>query len=189
MRTTTLRVWLEGTIAAALAMVLSFIPTNIGSSFSVSLGSIALVLFALRRGTKAGLCAGLLWGLLHFPLGQAYFLTPVQVIIEYPIAFLFIGFAGLYSHALQRSLQHGTTMNIIKSVWLGTTVGLLARYFWHFIAGFIFWGKYALWGLTPVLFSLVMNGLSCLLTIIVTGAIVSILALKWPRLLMDDWDN
>ncbi len=48
------RVWVEGTIVAALAMVLSLIPIQIGSSFSISLGQIPLTLFALRRGTKAG---------------------------------------------------------------------------------------------------------------------------------------
>lgn len=53
-RTSELRVWIEGTIVAAIAMVLSFIPTNVGSSFSISLGMIPITLYALRRGTKAG---------------------------------------------------------------------------------------------------------------------------------------
>lgn len=53
---------LEGTIMAALAMVLHFVPLNIGSSFTISLGQIPLTLFALRRGTKPALFAGLLWG-------------------------------------------------------------------------------------------------------------------------------
>lgn len=69
------RVWVEGTILAALAMVLSFIPLKIGVSFSISLGQIALTVFAARRGLKPGLLAGLIWGLLHFPLGNVYYLT------------------------------------------------------------------------------------------------------------------
>ena len=49
------KVWIEGTLVAALAMVLSFIPLQIGSSFEISLGQIPLTLFALRRGWKAGI--------------------------------------------------------------------------------------------------------------------------------------
>ena len=89
------RVWVEGTIVAALAMVLSLIPIQIGSSFSISLGQIPLTLFALRRGTKAGMLAGFILGHPTFPLGQVYYLSVVQVLIEYPIAYTFAGAAGL----------------------------------------------------------------------------------------------
>ena len=66
------RVWVEGTIVAALAMVLSLIPIQIGSSFSISLVQIPLTLFALRRGTKAGMLAGIIWGILKLTLAQVY---------------------------------------------------------------------------------------------------------------------
>ena len=49
------RIMIEGTIVAALAFMLSLIPTSIGSSFTISLGMIPMVLFALRRGVKPGL--------------------------------------------------------------------------------------------------------------------------------------
>ena len=49
------RVWVEGTIVAALAMVLSLIPIQIGSSFSISLGQIPLTLFALRLSVGTSL--------------------------------------------------------------------------------------------------------------------------------------
>ena len=96
---------LEGTIMAALAMVLHFVPLNIGSSFTISLGQIPLTLFALRRGTKPALFAGLLWGMLYFVTGTAYILTPVQALIEYPIAFTFAGFAGLYHEPLMQAMH------------------------------------------------------------------------------------
>lgn len=55
------KVWIEGTIIAALAMVLSLIPLDIGSSFTLSIGQIPITIYALRRGLKAGLGAGLIW--------------------------------------------------------------------------------------------------------------------------------
>ncbi|MFR3047643.1 MAG: energy-coupled thiamine transporter ThiT [Enterococcus faecium] len=146
------RVWVEGTIVAALAMVLSLIPIQIGSSFSISLGQIPLTLFALRRGTKAGMLAGFIWGILHFPLGQVYYLSVVQVLIEYPIAYTFAGAAGLMASNVQKGYVDDNTKQIRKSIVFGALIGALSRYFWHFIAGVVFWGAYALWGMNPWLF-------------------------------------
>ncbi|MBO0469426.1 energy-coupled thiamine transporter ThiT [Enterococcus sp. DIV0242_7C1] len=164
-----LQVWIEGTIVAAIAMILSFIPTNIGSSFSISLGMIPVTLFALRRGAKAGFFSAFIWGLLHFPLAQVYYLTPVQVVIEYILAFGFAGFAGVFSGKLQQSIQNGTFKKSVSIICYATFLGTLMRYFWHFIAGVIFWGSFALWGMNPWLFSFVMNGISGLATAVVTA--------------------
>lgn len=176
------RVLLEGTVVAALALVLSLIPTNIGSSFSISLGMIPLTLYAFRRGTKAGLMSALIWGLLHFPLGLAYFLSVVQVLIEYPIAFTFAGFAGLYAKKVQASVLAGDKSGLTKNIVLGSLVGTLARYFWHFVAGVAFWGSYALWGMNPFLFSLVMNGASGLATGLVTAIVLVVIGKTHPQL-------
>ncbi len=83
-----LRVWIEGTIVAALAIVLSMIPSNIGTGFTISLGMIPLVLYSLRRGTVAGLAAGFLWGILHYLTGNVAILSLIQGFIEYFIAFM-----------------------------------------------------------------------------------------------------
>lgn len=166
------KVWIEGTLVAALAMVLSFIPLQIGSSFEISLGHIPLTLFALRRGWKAGILSGFIWGILHFPTGQVYYLSVIQVLIEYPIAFTFAGFAGVFAKRLQNSLTMGNKKGMTTPIILGTLVGVGARYFWHFVAGVVFWGSYALWGMNPWLFSLVMNGASALATGIVTMVVL-----------------
>lgn len=151
---------LEGTIMAALAMALHFVPLNIGSSFTISLGQIPLTLFALRRGTKPALFAGLLWGMMYFVTGTAYILTPVQVLIEYPIAFTFAGFAGLYHEPLMQAMRDHNDAKAKLAIAKGALAGAGARFFWHFVAGWAFWGAYALWGMKPWLFSLVMNGAS-----------------------------
>ncbi|MEY8445804.1 energy-coupled thiamine transporter ThiT [Enterococcus ratti] len=170
------KVWVEGTIVAALSLVLSLIPLQIGSSFEISLGQIPLTLFALRRGWKAGIFSGFIWGILHFPVGQVYYLSVVQVLIEYPIAFTFAGFAGLFSNRLQKSIKNENRKGITINIVLGTFVGAGARYFWHFVAGVAFWGSYALWGMNPWLFSLIMNGASGLATGVVT--LVVLLGIK-----------
>lgn len=173
------KIWVEGTVMAALGIVLSFIPLSIGSSFTISLGQIPIIIFALRRGVKPGLLAGLVWGLLHFLTGQAQILTVSQAIIEYPIADLFLGLAGLYAVNFQQALRANQVTKMLVVLIQAVLVGTFARFFWHFVAGWIFWGAYAMWGLQPWLFSLVMNGISGLATAVVT-AVVAILLVRIP---------
>lgn len=176
------RIMIEGTIVAALAFMLSLIPTSIGSSFTISLGMIPMVLFALRRGVKPGLLSAFIWGILHFPAGDVYFLSVVQVLIEYPIAFTFTGFAGLYAKKVQQALVDQDIKTARKNIIYGTFTGTGARFFWHFIAGVVFWGSYALWGMNPWIFSLVMNGLSGLATAVVTAIVAVVIVEKVPQL-------
>lgn len=173
-RSMTIKIWVEGAIIAALAMALSVIPINIGSSFAISLGMIPLTVYSLRRGAVAGVMAGVLWGLLHFLTGQVYFLKVSQVLIEYVIAFPFAGLAGLFSHKLLKATDSEKFKTAVGYIILGSLVGCLARYFWHFIAGVIFWGDFALWGLSPIVFSLIMNSASAIST-----AIVVVIATVW----------
>ena len=182
MRTTATRIWVEGTIIAALSMALSFIPLSIGPSFSISLGQIPLAVFALRRGTKPAILAAFIWGMLHFPLGQAYFLSVIQVLIEYPIAFTFAGFTGVAAVKLRQALAENNLRSAQKQIIWGVLVGAVARYFWHFVAGVVFWGSYALWGMNPWIYSLVMNGASGLATAVVTVIVLVILLKMIPTI-------
>lgn len=177
------RVWLEGAIAAAFAMALSFIPLKFGPGFSISIGMLPIVVYSFRRGTKAGLYSGLIWGLLHFLLGKAYILTVSQALIEYLLAYTFIGFSGMYATKIQKAVKENSG-KLGYLLFVGTFVGTLARYICHFVAGFIFWGKYALWGLSPVVYSLVINGTNAVLTGIATFIIVLLLVKKSPKLFL-----
>lgn len=176
------RILVEGTVVAALSLVLSFIPTTIGSSFTISLGMIPLTLFALRRGLKPALMSAFIWGILHFPASQVVYLSVIQVLIEYPIAFTFAGFAGLYAKKVQQSLAEQNMWSVRKNIILASLVGTGARFFWHFIAGVVFWGSYALWGMNPWIFSLVMNGVSGVATAVVTAIVAFLVAEKAPQL-------
>lgn len=185
-RKTDLKVWIEGTIVAAIAMVLSLIPTTIGSSFSVSLGMIPITLYSLRRGAKAGFFSAFIWGLLHFPLAQVYYLTPVQVVIEYVLAFGFAGFSGVFSSKLQAAIISGEKNKSLRILIYASFLGMLARYFWHFIAGVIFWGSFALWGMNPLLFSFLMNGISGIATALTTTATLLIVIRINPMLFISN---
>ncbi|MCC5895005.1 MAG: energy-coupled thiamine transporter ThiT [Alkalibacterium sp.] len=175
-----LRIYLEGTLFAAFAMVLSWIPSGIGSSYSVSLGMIPLTFFAIRRGFGPGIFAGFLWGALHFVTGSVYMLNIYQVIIEYTITYASIGLAGLYSSQILKEIQTSKSASVYLYITVAVFAGALGRYFWHFIAGWIFWGDYALWGFSAFSFSLVMNGLSMISTAIVTVIVLLMIYSRSP---------
>jgi thiamine transporter len=143
---------------------------------------IPLTLFALRRGLKPALMAAFIWGILHYPASQVVYLSVVQVLIEYPIAFTFAGFAGLYAKKVQKALSEQDMRSVRRNIVFGTFIGTGARFFWHFIAGVVFWGSYALWGMNPWIFSLVMNGVSGLATAVVTAIVAVVVAEKAPQL-------
>lgn len=152
-----LKVMLEGAMMAALATILSVVVPSV-ASFDIALGVIPIILFSLRRGLKAGLYAGFLWGLLPILLGKASVLTLWQAILEYPLANMVVGLAGLYAPAFKKALVAKQNKHILGIVILATLTGVGCKYLLHFYAGFVYWGKYAQWGLGPFLYSFVING-------------------------------
>lgn len=152
-----LKVMLEGAMMAALATILSVVVPSI-ASFDIALGIVPIMLFSLKRGLKAGLYAGFLWGLLPILLGKAYVLTLWQTIVEYPLANMAVGLAGLYAPALKKALLARQNKRLFGIIALAALTGVGCKYLLHFYAGVIYWGKYAQWGLGPFLYSFVING-------------------------------
>lgn len=167
----------EAAIFAAVAMVLSFIP-DFASWFSPSFGAIPLVCFSLRRGLKFGLLSGLLWGLMHFILGKVYYLTLSQVLIEYILAFISMGFAGLLSNRFKRALKNRLLTKAIVIASFSAFIAVFIRYFWHFIAGYIFWGSYAK-NISPLWYSFTVNGIAGLSTLIIV--VISLCLIIRPK--------
>ncbi|SFQ23992.1 energy-coupled thiamine transporter ThiT [Desemzia incerta] len=182
MRNKNFSVWMEGTIIAALAIVLSLIPTNIGPSFTVSLGMIPLTLYAFRRGLVPAVYAGFLWGILHFVIGNAYILSPLQGFIEYFIAFAFAGFGGLFAKKVQSLSEENRVHQLNLFIVLGTFTGTMARFFWHFVAGYYFWGSYAPEGMGAFVYSFITQILSGVITAVVASMILIVIQKTTPRL-------
>lgn len=182
MENISLRVWIEGTIVAALAIVLSMIPSNIGTGFTISLGMIPLVLYSLRRGTIAGLAAGFLWGVLHYLTGNVAILSLLQGFIEYFIAFMFAGMAGLFANSVHLAIKNKTPIKLMFFIIIGVISGTIARFFWHFVAGYYFWGSYAPEGMNPIWYSFIANGSSALATMTVTAIVLILLSKTNPNL-------
>ncbi len=133
----------EVVVSVALAYVLNLIvllrlPQG-GSVTAVSM--VPILWIALRRGTKIGVLAGVIFGLVDmFP--QPFVVHPVQFLLDYPLAFGALGLAGLLR-------GHPT---------VGVTVGIGGRFVCHFLSGIVFFAAYAPEGMNPVIYSAIYNG-------------------------------
>ena len=112
-------------------------------------GSITLAstLFAVLPGyffgATVGILAGFAHGILQFILGP-YILTPVQVFLDYGLAFAAFGLSGFFCN--QKFGLHK-----------GYIVACLGRWFFSFLSGWIFFGEYAWEGWNPAAYSAVYN--------------------------------
>jgi thiamine transporter len=175
---------IEAALMAAFAVILDLLPSiDLSPSISISISMVPIFLLAFRHGVKASLASGFIWGLLQIASGDAWIATPVQMIIEYFIAFAFIGFAGLFYRKIQGSIRNNQKKKALLWVVIAVFVGSLARYFWHFIAGFIFFAEYAPEGMDPVLFSFLTNGATMLGTAVLCSIVLVLLISTAPRLI------
>lgn len=179
-----LNVWIEGVIMAALATALSFVPLEIGPSFTITVGQPVLILYALRRGLVPGLVASFLWGIMHIFVGNASILHPLQGFIEYFLAFGFSGLAGLWATQTQDALKNGAALRTSLLIVLSSVVGTFARFFWHMIAGYYFWGQYAPEGMSAWVYTILLNGASAFATSLFTVIILVIIARTNARLFL-----
>ncbi|MCH4570569.1 energy-coupled thiamine transporter ThiT [Bacillus sp. ES1-5] len=189
MRNTNLQAMIESAILAAFALVIDILPLSIKISAtggSISFAMIPIFIIAYRWGFKMAFLGGLIWGLLQIVVGDAIIVTPIQVLIEYFVAFAFIGFAGLFYRPIQKALLTSNENNegkkVIGYIILATFVGSFARYFCHFIAGIIFWGQYAPKGQSAVLYSLIFNGSTMIGSYILCTVLLIFLFITSPRL-------
>lgn len=87
-------------IALGLAAVLgplfiAVVPLRMAQGGSVSLEMLPILVIALRRGLVPGVALGLVFGLLQLVLPGAFLVQPLQVALDYPIAFAVLGLAAL----------------------------------------------------------------------------------------------
>ena len=134
------RVLTEAAIAVALSYVLALFPLfKMPFGGSVSLEMIPLILLSLRQGWKAGVVAGTAYGLLNLTI-DFFVVHPLQLLLDYPLAFGVLGLAGLFKPTVRGAI-------------LGATVAVLARFFCHFLSGVIFFASYGPEGWNPFLYS------------------------------------
>jgi len=117
----------EGAICIAVSLVLSYLKIPVGGGFggwggSIDLVMLPLIVFAVHRGLGWGLGAGLVFGTLKFFLAGGVAVNWQSMLLDYSVAYMFIGFAGL-----MKGKKAGLPV--------GALIGCIARFLIHFLSG------------------------------------------------------
>lgn len=147
-------------IALALATILKMLRLyHFPQGGSITLGSmIPILLIAFMYGPEVGCLTGFLYGVITLFL-DPQIMHPIQVLFDYPLPFTALGLAGFFK---DRKL-------------LGTSIVIFIRFICHFISGVAFWGSFAPKGMSPVIYSLSVNGpmigVECIICLIILATL------------------
>lgn len=151
----------------AMAIALGTVLSNIklfdfpyGGSITL-LSMLVICLPGYFFGLGAGILTGIAYGVLQL-LIDPYVLYPLQLVVDYLLAFGALGLSGLFSSA-----RNG----LIK----GYIAAILGRFVFAVISGWIFFGVYAWEGWAPLPYSLVYNA-----SYIFSEAAITIIILLLP---------
>lgn len=147
-RTDQTRKIVYGGMCIALAFILSYIRLyRMPQGGSITPGSmIPLILYSIIFGPTAGIVAGIAYGFLQF-LQDGGIIHWAQLLLDYPLAFGFLGLAGIVPHRF----------NIRTRIVAGTVIAVIGRGFMHVLSGAIFFAEYA-GDANPWIYSTIYNG-------------------------------
>jgi thiamine transporter len=160
------RILAEIIIFVALAGALSLVSHSffaLPQGGSINLGMVPILWLALRRGPKIGIFAGVVFGFVDFALTPSSIVHPVQLILDYPLAFACLGLAGFF-----RNLT-------MAGPFVGVLVAGAGRFFCHFASGVVFFAMYAPEGMNPLFYSAVYNATYLVPAIAVCTAVIVLL--------------
>ncbi|ROR28244.1 thiamine transporter [Mobilisporobacter senegalensis] len=150
-------------MALALATITSFIKlASLPFGGSITLFSMFFICFiGYLYGPKIGLTTGIAYGILQL-IVDPYIYHPWQLILDYPLAFGALGLSGLF---------YKSNYGLVK----GCIVGILGRYLFHVISGYIFFGSYAPENMNSLIYTLGYNA-----TYIIPELIATVIILCLP---------
>ena len=120
-----------GAICVATAFALSYIKFfSLPQGGSVTFASmLPIILYSYMFGTRKGLVVGVVYGMLQF-IQSPQFYQPMQVLLDYPIAFGALGVAGI---ARKIPFLKG---KMLAEFSVGAIISILLRYFSHVVSGY-----------------------------------------------------
>ncbi|MGN0823872.1 MAG: energy-coupled thiamine transporter ThiT [Candidatus Coproplasma sp.] len=125
-------------ITVALSFALSYIKFfELPQGGSITLASLLpVMLFAYVYGPKKGILVGFIYGILQ-AIQDPYIIHPAQFLLDYPIAFAMVGFAGAFKKikALDKLPQ--------VQFALGAVLAGCLRFLAHLLSGVFAFGAYA----------------------------------------------
>ncbi|HBA49616.1 MAG TPA: energy-coupled thiamine transporter ThiT [Lachnospiraceae bacterium] len=134
-------------VAVALGTVLSNLKLYefpFGGSITL-LSMLFICLPGYWFGLEAGVITGVAYGILQLII-DPYVIHPAQLLVDYPLAFGAFGLSGLFTDKKNGLLK-------------GYAAGIIGRWIFATLSGWIFFAEYAWEGWSPLPYSLVYNGI------------------------------
>lgn len=140
---------------AAVLSLISFARLPMGGKLSLEM--LPIYFFSFRHGWKAGVFAGFIFGLTLMII-DPMFVHPVQIVMDYPLPFMLVGFAGFFR----------------EQMFLGMLVGGAGRFACHFISGIVFFGAFAPEGMPVWQYSLIYNSIYLIPQVVISMILVPV---------------
>lgn len=130
-------------IALALTTILNMLKIyKFPQGGGITLGSmIPIILISYAYDPLVGMLTGFLFGMISLFI-DPYIVHPVQVLFDYPIPYMALGISGFFK----------------KNIILGTIVAAFFKFLAHFISGVVFFGSFVPQKMSPIIYSLLVNG-------------------------------
>ena len=139
---------------------------------SISVGMLPIMVLALLRGWKVGGAAGVIYGMVAL-VREQHFIHPVQLVLDYPLAFGCIGLTGI------TTLNESSRTALLRMrVGAAVLASSSLRFSAHFVSGIIFWAQFAPEGQPVWLYSLIYNGSYMLVETILDLVLIQIVLLR-----------
>ena len=164
---TDVRALTYGALCMAMSFVLSYIKLwSMPLGGSVTLASmLPLLWYSNKFGVKNGLIAGAAYGLLQL-IQKPEIYHWVQVLLDYPLAFMMLGLAGS-----------------VKNLQLGSVIGVAGRWVCHILSGAIFFAEWVPEGWSNAwVYSAAYNGAYLLVDLIICLVLSFVLAKALDRI-------
>ena len=156
-----------GALCMAMSFVLSYIKLySMPLGGSVTLASmLPLLWYSNKFGVRNGLIAGAAYGLLQL-IQKPEIYHWVQVLLDYPLAFMMLGLAGS-----------------VKNLQLGSVIGVAGRWICHILSGAIFFAEWVPEGWSNAwIYSAAYNGAYLLAELVLCVLLSFVLAKALDRI-------
>ena len=182
MNNKSVRFIVEVSIFAAIGLVLDFIAGLYSSGIwtaggSLSIAMVPIFIMSFRWDWKGGILTGLLVGTIQLLMANSsYFVNPLQVILDYTLAYALVGVSGFYAKKIMAS------NNSSYYITMGIIIGGVLRTISHILSGWFYFGMYAPEGFSSLGWSIIYNSSYMLPSLILCLIVVLHIKKKAPQL-------
>lgn len=170
--------------SAGVCLALSFVLSRL-KLFEMPMGGsvtpasvLPIVVFCMAFGPVWGFAVALVFACLQLIGG--YLLTPFQVLLDYILGYLCLGFTGFAAPKIEKRTSIGNPLKrfcsagIVKAAGF-TVFAYVARWFCSVLSGVIFYAEYAPEGMNPWVYSMAYNGSFLAVDCVITLAVMFVL--------------